>query len=114
MAELSVRAHYINNPRQATLTLLKATFPLWGVVAPIAALTFTMATYFGFIHEGHLETSTIALAASVAGLLLIFLVGLATINWLSHDAVVIDKVGVKLPHSLLRFSRVLPWTAINR
>jgi tRNA A-37 threonylcarbamoyl transferase component Bud32 len=114
MAELAVRVKYLNQQRATALAFLRLTFPLWGVTAPIAAVIILIISYFQFVRQNLLQTSETAVLLSALTISLLFIIGMLTLNWLSHDAVEIDKDGVKLPFSLFAHNQLLRWPDIKK
>jgi len=114
MAELAVRMHYVNHPRRLTLAVTKILFPIWGMAAPATALCIILPIYFGYIAEHTLHAAEIGGLSSACALLLSFISGLLVINWLTRDAILIDKDGIKLPFSLLRWNALMLWQDIRK
>jgi tRNA A-37 threonylcarbamoyl transferase component Bud32 len=112
MAELAVRVQYTSKPRSAMLAALRTTFPLWGVVAPIAVvislimLCFAANSSSGSEWYGRLIG--IILAGTVAPI-----VGLLTTRWLSVDCITADKNGLQMPFMVGTFRGYLPWESIR-
>ncbi len=113
MAELAVRVKYLNQQRSAMLAFLRLTFPLWGVTAPIAAVIIFVGCYFASINTG-LKAQEAQILLSSATIALAFAVGMLLLNWLSHDAVEIDKDGVRLPFSLFRRNSLVLWPDVKK
>jgi len=70
--------------------------------------------YFGYIAEHTLHAAEIGGLSSACALLLSFISGLLVINWLTRDAILIDKDGIKLPFSLLRWNALMLWQDIRK
>jgi tRNA A-37 threonylcarbamoyl transferase component Bud32 len=113
MAELAVRVKYLNAERAAALAFLRITFPLWGVAAPIAAALILIGCYFSSI-AGTWSKEGIAMVLSTISISLTFVVGMVSLNWLSHDVIEIDKDGVRLPFSPMRPNQLLRWQGIKK
>jgi len=112
MAELAVRVKYLSPQRAAALALLRLTFPVWGVIAPIAAVIILIISYFQSLHSAlHGEQMNVLLSTLSIGLT--FGVSMLALNWLANDAVDIDKDGVKLPYSPVDGNSVLRWQDIT-
>jgi len=118
MTELSVRVQYQTRTRKVVLSLLKGTFPLWGLGAPLvggAGLVFLI---------GVIATSPASLASNgaqvfqalfgVITLLTAFLTGLFLTNWLSRDCLIVDKDGLQLPLNPWNTRRAVTWQALSR
>ncbi|HEY9718129.1 MAG TPA: serine/threonine-protein kinase [Trichormus sp.] len=114
MAELAVRMHYVNQPRKLTLSVMKLTFPIWGIAAPVTSLFVILPIYFSYIANHTLTSPEIVGLSTGCALLFTFFTFLLTFNWLTRDAVIIDKDGVKLPFSLLRWNAPMPWQNIKK
>jgi len=112
MAELAVRVKYLSHRRSAVLTLLRLTFPLWGVVAPVVAVCILVGCYFQALHN-NLSSSDLNLLLSTLSVMLAFGVSMLVLNWLKNDAVEIDKDGVKLPFSPLYDNGILRWQDVK-
>lgn len=110
MAELAVKVKYLDHPRDAVLKLLRITFPVWGVVYPTTAAAIAVYEYFRVVGSHDLD-----LGCAVGLIhLTFFAVGMLLLNWLTHEAIQIDKDGVKLPLSIFRHNQILRWGDINR
>jgi tRNA A-37 threonylcarbamoyl transferase component Bud32 len=111
MAELAVRVKYLDHQRDTVLSFLRLTFPVWGVACPLTAVIVIITQYFGFIVLQHADSGICAIGLAT---LTIFAVGMLLLNWLTHEAIQIDKDGVKLPFSIFRHNQLLRWGDITK
>ncbi len=111
MAELAVRVKYLDHQRDTALSFLRLTFPAWGVACPLTAAIVIITQYFSFIASQHTAPGACAIGLAT---LTIFAVGMLLLNWLTHEAIQIDKDGVKLPFSIFRHNQLLRWADINK
>jgi len=111
VTELIVRLPYRNKAREISLTLLKITFPLWGVFAPLVA-AILLFPIFGYLLHPWPQAHFNSLVGTCSTLILTAFLGLVTTNWLSRDALRFDRHGVELPFSLIRSKRSIPWNEI--
>lgn len=111
MAELAVRVKYLDHQRDTALSFLRLTFPAWGVACPLTAAIVIITQYFSFIASQHTDPGACAIGLAT---LTIFAVGMLLLNWLTHEAIQIDKDGVKLPFSIFRHNQLLRWADINK
>ncbi|HEY9720075.1 MAG TPA: hypothetical protein V6C69_21525, partial [Trichormus sp.] len=119
MTELIVRVQYQTKVRKASLAMLKATFPVWGIMAPLisgSCLAF-LACYMvttGGNAAGLGIGSLIPVLFGGITLLAMFLVGLFLTNWLSRDCLVVDRDGLQLPLNPWNSRRALTWQDLTR
>lgn len=113
MAELMVQVEYGSKMRTGALALLRLTFPLWGVVAPICSI-IALCVCVGNMHSSSWETDYLlkGIGAVLAGLLTPAAALLAT-RALSMDCIVADRNGLQLPFSFSTMKRYLPWAQIG-
>jgi predicted Ser/Thr protein kinase len=111
MAELIVRAHYESNARAALLAAYRFTFPLWGVVMPVALipLTFMLLTIFTGSHSS--STEPLGILAGFSLCTVVPIIGLISVRLLSNDSLILSQFGLKLPSfsNPLVFNRSIPW-----
>jgi tRNA A-37 threonylcarbamoyl transferase component Bud32 len=111
MAELAVRVKYLDHQRDTALSLLRLTFPAWGVACPLTAVIVIITQYFSFVASQRIDSGAFAIGLAT---LTIFAVGMLLLNWLTHEAIQIDKDGVKLPFSIFRHNQLLLWSDIKK
>lgn len=112
MAELAVRVQYESKTRSAMLGALRMTFPLWGVVAPIAALISFLVLVFPNGGGATGDWFFKLFGMSVAGVLAP-IVGLLATRALSIDCITADKNGLHLPFLVGSWRNYIPWEAIR-
>ena len=110
MTELIVRVPYKSKARVTTLWVLKAGFPFWGLIGPIAGLLLVSSGLTGLA----LGSPNAACVGVGATLLCIFALCIYLTNLLSRDALVIDKDGLQLPFNPLRRRQSYTWQSINK
>jgi len=114
MAELIVRLPYRDRVRSLALATLKLTFPGWGVMAPVVA-SIMACTLLGALtsKDAAAGLSFTQLLGFLNSMLVIFLTGLITTNWLSNDTIVFDSHGLELPSHLIGPKKGLPWDQVS-
>jgi tRNA A-37 threonylcarbamoyl transferase component Bud32 len=113
MTELVVRLPYRNKTRAMALSLLKVSFPFWGVVAPIAAL-ISMFLGIGFlVHPWGGDVSIQQFVGFGATMFIVALSGLISTNWLANDLLVLNSIGLELPFNPFRSKRALSWDQVS-
>lgn len=114
MAEMIVRSQCRSVPRQVLDTTLNVTFPLWGVVSPIASV-FVILQTIAMYQMGDL--TKVSQAVTVSALLICYsLFSLLLKKTLAADFFVIDKQGIRLPWLLgssINFKRYIPWKDVQ-
>lgn len=114
MAELVVKSQCKSIVRQATDTMLNITFPIWGIVSPVASLLLLVGGVSKFLYGEQVKSIemfcyfTMCFCLSLACLLLK--------RTLSADYFVVDKQGIKLPRLMgctFNFATYIPWQHIE-
>jgi tRNA A-37 threonylcarbamoyl transferase component Bud32 len=118
MAELTVQIRYPSHVRLALLTLLKLTFPLWGVVAPVGSV-ICFVILINSLTNGSTPYHSSIDWYTIFRMFGMFVAGLATpasllmlTRSLSNDRIVIDKDALIMPWA--GNQRILPWNKLKR
>src|SRR5579884_2762340 len=117
MADLIVRIDYESKSRQALLTLLRTTFPIWGIVAPIAGV-ISIFILVSMIHPAEYQAPLDALTfykllgVAIGGSFTSVACLVAT-RALSHEAIVADRNGLLVPATWTRLRSYFPWNNIT-
>lgn len=115
MAELTVTVQYESKPANYLLSLLKVTFPLWGLVAPLIAVFATVVTVGALLSDpvsSLMGQHMVEALGLICGCLAVSSLSLFTMRYLSRNRLIVDKGGVQFPFRLIgAFS---PWTAIAK
>lgn len=123
MAELTVKADYKSNTRSTALFLLRFTFPVWGVIAPVSGVGcligfFGMLAYASNNNWANLAANYTYLAtmSSISvGCLAASVAALAATRVLSLDCIIADKNGLQFPMLAAgNLRRYKPWSSIRK
>ena len=113
MAELVVKSQCRSTPRKSMEGLLNITFPLWGVISPVAALTFLVLAVMT-LKDGRQQGALNCIV--YMSLLLTFTVTCLMVKRvLSKDFLILDRQGIRLPRligSKLNFQTYIPWEQV--
>lgn len=121
MAELAVRAKYESTGVPAVRGLLKATFPLWGIICPIVAVLGLVgcAVAVGLYHS--IQPSQMGeiykILAGLFSCLAISLVGLSTTRLFGKTELIVDKSGIRMPlllDQLQSSTSYYSWSQLSR
>jgi tRNA A-37 threonylcarbamoyl transferase component Bud32 len=114
MAELSIRSRCRSPMRQAVDTLLNLTFPLWGIVSPLASVILVM-----IIISIVQSASYSALSSNLAYLSAAVFFAITCLllkRTVEFDAIVVDRQGIKLPRLLgmhVNLQTYIPWKKVR-
>ncbi len=114
MAEMIVKAQCKSVPRQVTETVLNVTFPLWGIVSPIASI-FVILQTIALYQMGDLPR--VSQAITVSALLICYSLSCLLLKkTIASDYFIIDKQGLRLPWFLgngINFKTYIPWKNVQ-
>lgn len=114
MAELIVKAQCKSVPRRITETALSATFPLWGIASPAAALVFLI--FFATILQSGEQEMALKCLTFATALITLSLTCLISKKKLANDFMIVDRQGIRLPRFLgtsLNFHNYIPWQNVQ-
>ena len=101
MAELAVRAKYESVTVPTVRTLLKATFPIWGIICPAVAIIGTVIVIFGMTVYQSIQAAQISeilkICAGLASAFAISMIGLTATRLFAKNEIIVDKSGIRLP-----------------
>jgi serine/threonine-protein kinase len=99
MAELALRLQYSSNVRLALLTTLRVTFPLWGIIAPIAAVMslLIMITSLNNHYSGYDTDFYMKVLGVLLGSTAVSIGSLLSTRALTNDCITADKDGLVMP-----------------
>ncbi len=126
MAEIVIRCKHEDLPQRWSLALLRLSFPIWGIIAPIVLFVF-LCCWLSFIYNLMIHSSwavdllskfnelipligyTLCLFAIPAGALCIM-------RTLTSNNLVLEKNGIIFPIESFRFryKRYLPWQKVSK
>jgi len=116
MAELTVSAHYETNVTKSATSLLKLTFPVWGVIAPIVGgvTLFVLVTSL-FSHSAAYGGPLFGFFGMAFAYLVLSAFCLLAMRILMKNQMLLDKNGIQFP-ILVRMasSRYVPWASIRK
>ncbi len=114
MNELSVRYTYETPIRATCSTLMRWTFPFWGIVLPVAGV-FSLIAFLGMIVSNHLEMGGTVLIATVLVGIAAPLCLLRLSKAIENKLLKADRNGIELPkaRSMGLASEYVPWTKID-
>ncbi|MBA3855296.1 MAG: hypothetical protein C0507_00155 [Cyanobacteria bacterium PR.3.49] len=114
MADLIVKSKCKSLPRDIVEMSLNITFPIWGVLCPIAAGFFVLQTLAMFQMDA---VNKIAHVLTISGALLcLSVLCLITKKFIASDFLIVDQQGIRLPRLLgnkLNVNTYLPWSQVQ-
>lgn len=125
MAEIVVKAKYEDVPQKTLHTMLRLTFPIWGVVFPLlAALAiggWGVFIYMFFISKAITQLPELGALIIGLGLSMSFFAipasAMYVMRALNKNFLVLEKNGIIFPiesYNLFNQSRFLPWSKISK
>lgn len=114
MAEMIVKSQCRSVPRQVLEMVLNVSFPLWGIISPLASVFIILQT-IALYQMGDLPR--VSQAITISALLICYsLSSLLLKKTIAADYFVIDKQGIRLPWLLgneIKFKTKIPWTDVH-
>jgi len=114
MADLVVKSKCKSLPRDIAEVVLNVTFPVWGVLFPIASVYFVLQTIAMYQMDA---VNKVAHVFTISSLLLCFsILCLITKKVIASDFLIVDKQGIRLPRLLgnkLNVKTYLPWSEMQ-
>jgi tRNA A-37 threonylcarbamoyl transferase component Bud32 len=113
MAELKVQVEYDRPICNVVGDGLKWTFPIWGLIMPVSAVTILFYSLCSWLNRGELDIKAIAIMSCCVSLSII---SLCAVRLMSVRAITADKNGLLFPPFSKGFSltRFLPWQNIAK
>lgn len=126
MAELVVRAEYKSDVRNGLLMLTRTTFPIWGIICPLAGTSSLVAGFVIMIYHHCIDYAWLGLGDNFYMLLFAvfsfsavslaaFGLGLVASKLLGDDHIVADQNGVRFPLAACKgLSKYRSWSEIRK